>query len=155
MYSDGSSTGSKLSVYGYAIYKDTQLITRDGNFLPRAEVYDAEIAGAVQGKESALEIGDSTGIIVLLDNQEAVETLGSDRTKSSLQAVKKFKELRSTYPTVEVRWIPEHNGIHGDENSDTLAIRALATASSIDRNISTTENMSRERQKILTFAALK
>lgn len=63
-------------------------------------------------------MGDDTGIEVLLDNQEADEALESGRTNSSLYEFKKFKEIRSTHPAVEVRLIPRHKGIYGNEKSD-------------------------------------
>ena len=68
MYTDGLLTGPALSAYGYATYKATQLIASGGKFLPGAEIYDAKITGPVRGLEVALEIGDITGIKVLLDN---------------------------------------------------------------------------------------
>ena len=92
--------------------------------------------------------------MVLLDNQEAVEALESGRTNSSLQNVKKFKELCTTHRTVEACWIPGHKGIHRNEESNRLAKRALASNTG-QRSTPATENASGGRQKILTFAALK
>lgn len=154
VYTDGSSTGPAVSAYGYAVYKDTVLIASGGKFLPGAEIYDAEITGAVRGLEAALEFGDSAGIKVLLDNQEAVEALESGRTNSSIEKVRIFKDLCGTHPMVEVRWIPGHQGIKGNEKSDMLAKRALASYAR-QINTSTTDHAIGGRQNILTMAALK
>ena len=154
VYSDGSSSGPAVSAYGYAVYKNGAILASGSKLLLGAEVYDAEIAGAIRGLEAALEIGDGIGIKVLLDNQEAAEALKSGRTSSSLQAVWKFKQLCSPHPTVEVRWIPGHSGIYGNEKADKLAKRALATITR-DRNPPTSEDICSEHQNIFTFAALK
>ena len=154
IYSDGSSSGPAVSAYGYAVYKDGVLLASGGKLLPGAEVYDAEITRAVRGLEVALEVRESTGIKVLLDNQEAAEALESGRTTSSLQAVRKFKEMRNTHPTIEVRWIPRHSGINGNEKADMLAKRALAT-NTRNRNSATSEHVCSEHQNIFTLAALK
>lgn len=71
--------------------------------------------------------GDSTSIKLLFDNQGIVELLKCGRTNFSLQGVKKFKELCSTYPAIVMHWIPGCSSIHGNEKFDMLAKRALAT----------------------------
>ena len=38
IYLDGSSTGPVYSAYGYAIYRDRELLASGGNFLPGAEI---------------------------------------------------------------------------------------------------------------------
>lgn len=120
MYTHGSSTFPAFLEYCYAIYKDTGLIASGGKFLPGEDIYDAEIIGTVRGLEVVLEMGDSSGIKLLRDNQEAVEALESGRTNPSLFEVKTFKELCSTHSAVEVHWIPRHKGMHGNGKSDTL-----------------------------------
>ena len=154
VYLDGSSTVPAYSAYGYAIYRGGELIASGGNFLPGAEVFDAEITGAVRGLEAALEIGGSIDIKVLLDNQEAVRALQNGKTNSSQVEVMNFWELRKTRPSIEVYWVPGHSGIPGNEKADAMA-KAILTSNNLDGNIPGPECIWEETHEVLTFAALK
>lgn len=56
VYSDGSPKGPGHSAYGYAIFKDKELVASGRKSLPRAEAYDAEVTAASRSLEVALEI---------------------------------------------------------------------------------------------------
>lgn len=49
-----------------------------------------------------MELGDINRIKELLDSQEAVEALETSGTNSSLQEIKRFRELFNIHPAVEV-----------------------------------------------------
>ena len=102
VYSDGSSTIPANLAYEYNMYRGGELIVSGRNSLPGAEVFDAEIAGAVRGLEAALEVGGNTDIKILLDNQEAIRALETGRTNSSQVEVMNFWELCKTRPAIEV-----------------------------------------------------
>ena len=124
-YSDGSSCGPARSAWGYILYKGGQMIGSDAGPLPGAEVYDAEIFGAQKALEGAIGKAGSSPIKVLLDNSIAARALQTGRTKSSQAVVDTFTRLVRRARSVEIRWIPAHSGITGNEEADRLAKEAL------------------------------
>lgn len=149
-YSNGSSCGPARSAWGYTLYKGGQMIGSDAGTLPGAEVYDAEIFGAQKAPEGALEKADGCPIKVLLDNCTAARALQTGRTKSSQAAVETFTGLVRRVRSVEIRWIPAHSGITGNEKADRLAKEALR-----NRSAEIATDLSKTRDGIkYTFAAL-
>lgn len=79
-YSDGSSCGPVKSEWGYALYRQGQLIVSGAGPMPGAEVYVAELLGAQKAQEAAISKAGSSPIKVLLDNAVAVQALQRGRT---------------------------------------------------------------------------
>ncbi|KAI0993871.1 hypothetical protein K3495_g14313, partial [Podosphaera aphanis] len=86
------------------------MIGSDAGPLWGAEAYDAEILGAQKALEAAIRVAGTNPIKVLLDNSEAAQALRSDCQR---------------HQAVEIRWIPGHSGIVGNEKADKMAKVAL------------------------------
>jgi ribonuclease HI len=63
-------------------------------------------------------------IFLLLDNQAAVRALRTGTSSSSLKEIRDFYDI-ACKTNAEVRWVPGHSKIEGDEEVDTLARGAL------------------------------
>ncbi|KAI0994090.1 hypothetical protein K3495_g14093, partial [Podosphaera aphanis] len=124
-YSDGSSCGPAKSAWGYTLYRRGQLIASGAGPMHGAEIYDAELLGAQKALEAAMSKAGTSPIKLLLDNAIAVQALQRGRTKSSQAVVDKFVAQLQQCQSVEIRWIPGHSGIIGNEEADKLAKGAL------------------------------
>ncbi|KAK3177764.1 hypothetical protein K4F52_009515, partial [Lecanicillium sp. MT-2017a] len=49
VFSDGSKTEQDTAGYGFAVFRDGQLLDSGNGQLGKREVFDAEITGALQG----------------------------------------------------------------------------------------------------------
>lgn len=123
---------------GYCIYRGAKHVIDQGS-VPlgqSAEVYDAEVVGAMEGLAAAIRnpmAYYATNITVCLDNQEAASRLLlGPPTPSSSTRIAKFRDLARSWPSrnrarytepgrVSVRWCPAHSGIPGNEKADALA----------------------------------
>ncbi|KAI0998477.1 hypothetical protein K3495_g9717 [Podosphaera aphanis] len=90
-----------------------------------AEAYDAEVLGAQKALEAAMQVASTNPIKVLLDSSEAIQALRSGRSRSFQGIVDKFVIDCQRHQSVEIRWIPGHEGIEGIEKADKLAKAAL------------------------------
>ena len=70
-------------------------------------------------------MADNNPIKVLLDSLQAVQALRSGRSRSSLGKVGNFVKDCQKVQSVEIRWIPGHPGIEGNEMADKLAKATL------------------------------
>ena len=126
------------SAWGYSIQQTGQAHAEACGPLPGEEVFDAEIEGATRGLQAALlTAADNPDLtdrfIVLVDNQAAVRALSSGVSSSSSHRARLFRSMTKLSPfPVEVRWVPGHKGIPGNERADRLAKAALRDLAGMD-----------------------
>lgn len=105
------------------------IVLKESGLLNNAEVYDAEIHGAMAGLKAVLAEGKDHGqaaIHILLDNASAAKALQSGRTISSAWRVESFRKLvYQTSAQILIKWIPGHEEIPGNEIADLLAREEL------------------------------
>ena len=107
------------------------MIESDAGPLWGAEAYDAELLGAQKALEAAIRVAGTNPIKVLLDNSEAAQALRSGRSRSFQGIVDRFVLDCQRHRSVEIRWIPGHSGIEGNEKADELAKSALKDRQSL------------------------
>ncbi len=123
VYSDGSMSEEGTVGYGYAVHRNGMTVTSGCGRLGPAEVFDAEAKGALEGLKAALETGDPPGspIVVCIDNLAAAGCLQGIPSDSSQEIFLEFQALASSHGATEVRWVPGHTNIPGNEEADALA----------------------------------
>jgi ribonuclease HI len=141
VYSDGSRT-SQGAGYGFVVYYGSIPVTQGyGSAGSQTEVYDAEIMGAVEGLQAAVNLpcaSYSTGLVILLDNLAVASLLADGRPVPHRRKLTDlFQKLTTQWKSaayilstprtpVEVRWMPGHSGIAGNEIADELAKKGAA-----------------------------
>ncbi|KAJ5110315.1 hypothetical protein N7532_002960 [Penicillium argentinense] len=141
VYSDGSRT-SQGAGYWFVVYYGSIPITQGYRSAgSRTEVYDAEIMGAAEGLRAAINLSCasySTGLVILLDNLAAASLLADGRPMPHRRELTDlFQNLTTQWEytpyilstprtPVEVRWVPGHSGIVGNETADELAKKGAA-----------------------------
>ena len=142
VYSDGALQNRRAGA-GYCIIRGQHSIIGKGS-IPlghTAEIYDAEVIGAVEGFRAVLAnpiARYATNLTICLDNEEAAMRLQSGvLTATSHKEIMDFQAavaawysrdqgtLASMGPgIVSVRWCPGHQGFRGNEIADKLAREA-------------------------------
>jgi ribonuclease HI len=120
--------------FGYAIYRGNKVCAQRYGRLVQSEVFDAEVEGARHALRTTLFIAkrmhDSPKITVCLDNTSVIWGLRGTPSASSQDAFLEFKNSAEEYPGgVEVKWVPGHQDIPGNELADQLAKRGAETGS--------------------------
>lgn len=122
VYSDGSKDTGDDAGFGYAVYRSDSLVTSGRGRLAKAEVFDAEIWGALTGLQAALRLTPPPqDVTVLLDNTAAIRSITGRASISSQAQALEFSRLAKEHGDVLVRWCPGHKGIDGNEFADFQA----------------------------------
>ncbi|SPJ84064.1 uncharacterized protein FTOL_10580 [Fusarium torulosum] len=123
VYSDGSLSSEGAASYGFTIYQDNIPIFDGSGRLGPAEVFDAEATGALEGLKAALNLRESASqnIFICLDNLAAATCLRGTPSDSSQGIFLDFQALAASHGATQVRWVPGHTDIPGNERADKLA----------------------------------
>jgi ribonuclease HI len=125
VYTDGSDIGGRVGAAAWCADNGWKLQSYLGT--PGwCTVYGAELTGIWQALVMALRRGSAIkAITIFADNQAAIQSTGRPGTQSGQYILRRIVNSidllhrRGVY--VELRWIPAHVGVQGNENVDKLA----------------------------------
>ncbi|KAM4063341.1 RNase H domain-containing protein [Hirsutella rhossiliensis] len=126
VYTDGSKSEDGACGYGYSVWLGPDEVVYGSGRMPLAEVYDAEVEGALKGLQVALawaptSLDRQRPIVICLDNTAAIRAIRGGPSISSQAAAVTFVEVAARHGDVSTRWCPGHEGIIGNERADGLA----------------------------------
>ncbi|KJK73659.1 hypothetical protein H634G_11075 [Metarhizium anisopliae BRIP 53293] len=149
---DGSLSPTGAAGYGFTVHQNGHSIRHGAGRLGPAEVFDAEAKGALEGLKAALNLPQSVTqkIVVCLDNIAAAKCLRGKPPDSSQRVFLTFQALAKTHRKTEVRWIPGHTDIPGNEQADILAKTGCAQPEPADAvpTLAFLRKTARQRSKI-------
>ncbi|EFZ02030.2 Reverse transcriptase [Metarhizium robertsii ARSEF 23] len=142
--------------YGYVVHQSGRSVCQGAGRLGPAEVFDAEAKGALEGLKAALRLPQSgtQRIVVCLDNIAAAKCLRGKPSDSSQRVFLTFQALAKTHRKTEVRWIPGHTKIPGNEQADIPAKTGCAQPEPADAvpTLAYLRKTARQRSKIAVQA---
>jgi ribonuclease HI len=131
IYTDGSCINRKVGAAAVCLSTGHRKESYMG-----PETTSTVYAAELQGISLALRIADEdttikekkSKIIIYADNQAAIRTTAKPVGKSGAyllkEIVRQINKLHAQGNTIELRWIPAHTGIHGNEQADEAAKEA-------------------------------
>ena len=123
IYTDGSKQG-KLTGAGFsAVRHNEEVHNRHYSLGTIATVFQCELFAIHMGCSWALtELSDPYHIVFLSDSQAAIQALNTPQVHSGLvmDTITQLNKL-GTKHKVDLRWIPGHEGVPGNERADELA----------------------------------
>lgn len=125
VYSDGSKNKEMEVGWGYYISHDGREYTGNGGIGHRAEVYDGEARGLLEGLKAGIDIAQRTGerhVVAFLDNQAVIHAERKGKANSSYAEFEEIRRIKEESGVrIGIRWVQGHAGITGNEKADREA----------------------------------
>ncbi|KAJ6437644.1 endonuclease/exonuclease/phosphatase [Purpureocillium lavendulum] len=149
VYSDGSLSAEGAAGYGYAIHMDGLTVLSGNGRLGPAEVFDDEAKGTLEGLRAALNLPSPARIVACLDNLAVATCLRGMPADSSQREFLELQALAAEHGATEIRWIPGHTNIPGNEQADALAKAGTSPPDPVDalRKLAYLRKVARRRPK--------
>jgi exonuclease III/ribonuclease HI len=127
LYSDGSDIGGRVGASSWCPKLRRQMWADLGP-TSRATVYAAELLGILYSLITAVTAKDIKRATLFVDNQAAIQSTASPRGQSGQMILSQITHfigvLHKRGVLVDIRWIPAHTGVPGNEKADTIAKQA-------------------------------
>jgi ribonuclease HI len=138
IYSDGSGYKGGVGSAAVTLNGEGNRTTRRLYLGPITEhtVYEAEVTGIILATDIIAEIKPVGQVIILLDNQAAIRSVGKRKHHSGqalvLAAQEAISNLLNLHPsiTLSIAWVPGHVNVPGNEAADEEAKKAAEGSSS-------------------------
>jgi ribonuclease HI len=131
LYTDGSGINGHLGAAAVCVTNGDVRMSYMGDESV-STVYAAELQGVALALQIALEATgeqqERNKVCIYTDNQAAIRSVAKPKGKSGAYLLHKITrlidDLHQRHVRVEIRWIPSHQGIRGNEAADKAAKEA-------------------------------